>query len=178
MPARDLVVNCVAKAYSVLQLHSNLKYYRYSLSAVTRLVAVKNFIWQYLLPVISDDVFQITFSVRAAITMTHKNPALPDLNARQFGQKHSQPVFFNFFCLNTEKPQAIGNANLSIPKSWKGLLFYECQLHGMTWPMWHLPQMLPVCAGCMGLNHRWTVETFGILVATHRSLEARWIQRH
>lgn len=36
-----------------------------------------------------------------------------------------------FFCLSTERPQAIDNVNLSIPKSWRDLLLYKCQLRGM-----------------------------------------------
>lgn len=35
-----------------------------------------------------------------------------------------------FFCLKPERPQATDNVNLSIPKSWRDLLLYECQLHG------------------------------------------------
>lgn len=72
MPAHDLVAGCNEKAFPVVQLYFNLKYYGYCQSSVTRLVTTENFVWWYLLFIISDNVFQIAFSVTALSTMTHQ----------------------------------------------------------------------------------------------------------
>lgn len=82
--------------------------------------------------------FRLLFQLQLSSLWLTKNPALPDWSARQFRLKHclsslmeAEPVALHFFCLNTERPKSIDNVNLSIPKSWRDLLLYECQLHGM-----------------------------------------------
>lgn len=70
-PACDLVVDWNVKAYSVVRLYFNLKYYGYCQHSVTRLV-IMEYHWWYLLFVNSDFVFCITSSVTALVTMTHQ----------------------------------------------------------------------------------------------------------